>query len=478
MFKKVDEVLRFLKDTGVEMVDYKFSNLYGGWHHISIPTSRVSEKILLDGVGFDGSSTPGFKNLEAGDMSLVPDLQTGFIDPFWKVRTLSFVCNIVEADTKRRFHRCPRFIAQKAEEYLRTTGVADRSLWGPEFEFNVFDSINVINTTNHSAYHIESGEAHWNRYHGEEKNLGYHIPKKEGYHAIPPRDTLYNLRAEMVQLVESCGIPVHYHHHEVGSSGQMEIEVVRGTLTRMGDVTQIIKYLVKMAARRHDKVATFMPKPLYGDAGNGMHYHQHLFRGEEPVFFRKGGYADLSPLALSYVAGILDHSPALLALTNPSTNSYKRLTPGFEAPVNLFFSLANRSAAIRIPKYATSPREKRIEFRPPDATANPYLAMSAMLLAGLDGIERKLDPTAMGFGPIDENIFLDVNRKLRESIIPAPQSLRTALNSLEKDHDFLLKGGVFTEDIIETWIEQKMEGEYLAVRNRPTPYEMELYFDV
>jgi glutamine synthetase len=478
MFNSNSKVLAYIKDESIKMVDFKFSNLYGGWHHITIPGSRITEQLLENGVGFDSSSTPGFRNLEAGDMSLVPDLTTAFIDPFCDERTLSFICNIVEADTKQRFHRCPRFIAEKAEDYLRTCGVADRSLWGPEFEFNVFDSVNIINSTNHSAYQIESKEAHWNRFKANSHNLGYHIPKKGGYHAIPPHDTLHNLRSAMVRKIEGCGIPVYYHHHEVGSAGQVEIEVVMGPLTRMGDVTQIIKYLVKMTARQYDKVATFMPKPLYGDAGNGMHYHQHLFQGDEPVFYKKGGYADLSPIALSYIAGILDHSPALLALTNPSTNSFKRLVPGFEAPVNLFFSLANRSAAIRIPKYATSPLEKRMEFRPPDATANPYLAMSAMLLAGLDGIKRKLDPTEMGFGPIDENIFLPENSDLRNRIIPAPQSIRTALKMLEQDHEFLLQGDVFTEDIIDTWIHSKMEKEYQEVRNRPTPYELELYFDI
>lgn len=477
MFKNLEDVERYVKEHGIEMVDLKFSNLFGGWHHISLPAGHATVKVLEEGIGFDSSSTPGYKELEAGDMCLLAHPSTAFMDPFWDVPTLSFICNIAEADTKALFYRDPRVIARKAEEFLISTGVADRSLWGPEFEFYVFDGVSHQDQPNWSAYRIDAREASWNTYREDEPSLGHTIRRKGGYHAIPPLDQYYNLRSEITQLLENAGVDVHYHHHEVGGPSQGEIEVVLGPLVHMGDVSLMIKYFVKMTAKKHSLTATFMPKPLYQEAGSGMHFHQHLFKGETPVFYDARGYAGLSKTALSYIAGILTHSPALLALTNPSTNSYKRLVPGFEAPVNLFFSLANRSAAIRVPKYTRDPHSKRIEFRPPDATCNPYLAMAAMLLAGLDGVKRKLDPGDLGFGPYDENLFAPENEELRNKIKRVPSSLPEALQALEADHKFLLAGDVFRKDIITTWIEYKLEKEFMEVRNRPHPHEIALYYN-
>ncbi len=483
MFNNLIDIERYIVENDVRMLDLKFSNLFGGWHHISLPASRATAEILGDGIGFDSSSTPGYKELEAGDMCLIPDPSTAFMDPFWEVPTLSLICNIVEADSKVPFYRDPRVIARKAEQFLISSGAGDRSLWGPEFEFYVFDSVSQQDQSHWSAYRIEASEARWNAYKREEPTgsgqapLGHIIQSHGGYHAIPPLDQTYNLRSEITQLLQNAGVEVHYHHHEAGGPSQSEIEVVLGPLTRMGDVAMMIKYFVKMTAKQHNLTATFMPKPLFGEAGSGMHFHQHLFKGDEPVFYDKNGYAGLSKTALSYVAGILTHGPALLALTSPSTNSYKRLVPGFEAPVNLFFSLANRSAAIRVPKYTQAPMAKRIEFRPPDATCNPYIAMAAMLMAGLDGLKKNMDPSELGFGPYDQNLFAPKNEKLRSGIKQLPTSLEEAMKALDEDHEFLTRGGVFTEDIIQTWINYKMQKEFMEIRNRPHPYEIALYYN-
>ncbi len=475
VIQKINDPIEYLKGRKIVSVDLKFSNLFGGWHHVTIPASGLSEDIFTKGVGFDGGSIPGFKKVESGDMVLLPDRSTAFLDSFWDMPTLSMICDIAEADTKVSFLKDPRGVARRAESHLKATGIADESRWGPEFEYYVFDSVEYLNEPYSTGYDITSEEVGNS---GNSAGKAIHpISLQGGYHAIPPLDTLYNMRSEAAQLIEEFGIKVIYHHHEVGGPGQSEIEVERHGLTVMADAVMAIKYFIKMIAHKYNKYATFMPKPLYHEAGNGMHFHQHLFKDGKPLFYEKGNYADMSRLALSYIAGILDHGPALLAFTNPSTNSYKRLIPGFEAPVNLFFSLANRSAAIRIPKYASSPEEKRMEFRPPDATCNAYLAMSAMLMAGIDGIKRNLDPTEMGFGPIDENIFAWPEEK-RGTIKPLPSSVKSAMEHLEKDSAFLLEGGVFNENIIETWISHKINKEYNAVRNRPHPYEMELYFDV
>lgn len=478
MFKNLKEVLEFARKKKIEMVDLKYSDLFGRWHHLSLTVSQLNQKMFERGVPYDGSSTPGYKSLECGDMVLLPDISTAQLDPFWDMPTLSFVCSSAEADSLTLFPREPRYIVKKAQKYLLKSGTADESIWVPEFEFYIFDSVNYKNDINMASYIIDSNEADWNSSLMAGKNLGHKIPPQGGYEAIPPLDDLFNVRSEMVSLIEKSGIEIRYHHHEVGGPGQSEIEIMPVDFSLIGDVSMWIKYLIKMVAKKYNHTVTFMPKPLYNEAGNGMHFHQHLFKKGKPLFYDKNGYAGLSKLALYYIGGLLTHGPALLAFTNPSTNSYKRLVPGFEAPVKLFFSLANRSAAIRIPKYAyNDPMEKRIEFRPADASCNVYLAVTAQLLAGLDGIKKRIDPTKAGFGPIDRNIFL-LTTEEKAKIKNLPSSLKEALDALEKDCEFLLSSGVFNEDLLETWIDYKLNQEYNEVRNRPHPYEMSLYYDV
>jgi glutamine synthetase len=475
MFVNLSEVIDYICDHEIQMIDLKYVNLYGGWHHITLPAARLNEEAFLRGIPFDGSSTPGFKTTEAGDMVLIPDPRTAYFDPFWEIPTLSLFCGIAEADTREPFARDPRSIADRAEAYLRDTGIATHSHWSPEFEFYIFDSVNYTNNDHQAIYSIDSISANWNTHKPEDKNISHRLGHHGGYHAAPPMDTAYNLRSEMVSLLEHADIPVRYHHHEVGGPGQNEIEIMLDSMRRSADKAMWTKYIIKMVCHRHGKTATFMPKPLYGVAGSGMHFHQHLFKGNAPLFYEKGGYADLSETAMYYIGGLLKHGPALLALTNPSTNSYKRLVPGFEAPVRSFFSLGNRSAAIRIMKYATEPMEKRIEFRPPDATGNIYLSMSAQLMAGIDGIINKIDPREEGFGPYDVNVF-SLPPEERDKIAELPTNLQDALIALEKDHDFLLKGDVFSEDMIQTWIKQKRKEEVELLR-RPHPYEMEMYYE-
>jgi glutamine synthetase len=396
------------------------------------------------------------------------------MDPFWDAPTLSFICKTLEADTHAIFTNDPRNIAICAEQYMRATGIADESRWGPEFEFYIFDDVAFENRVNQASYRLDCAEADWNSAHG---GHGHYIPLHGGYHAIPPKDQLYNLRAEMSLHLGGMGVPVKYHHHEVGGPGQSEIETPMMGLVQAGDATMLVKYVTKMTAHAHGKTVTFMPKPLYGEAGSGMHFHQHLFKEGKNVFYAANGYGCLSQNALYYIGGLLSHGAALLAFTNPSTNSYRRLVPGYEAPVNAFFSLGNRSAAVRIPKYANQPDTARMEFRPPDAACNVYLALAAQLLAGLDGIQKQIDPTEAGFGPIDQNIFV-WSPEQRATIKALPASLDEALDALESDHEFLMAGDVFSELLIKQWLDYKRSVESLPVRNRPHPYEMELYFDV
>ena len=478
MFKNIAEVKSYIQKNSIRFVDLKYTDLFGNLHHITIPSHRFNEKFMQEGVGFDSSSTPGFKSLEAGDMVLIPDLESGFVEPFFEDPTLSFFVNIVEADTRECYHRDPRHIAQAAEDYLRKTGIADQCLWGPEFEYYIFDGVEYQNDPKNSILKINSNQDPRINYQSEGQKLGYKLPHHDGYHAAPPFDTLNEMRNETVKLFEACNIPVKYHHHEVGGSGQVEIEIIFGNAKKMGDAVILGKYIIRNVAKRHGKVATFMPKPIYGEAGSGMHFHQHLFKNGKPLFYDEKGYGGLSELAQSYVAGILKNSQSLVALTNPTTNSYKRLVPGYEAPVNLFFSLANRSSAIRIPKYATSPEAKRIEFRPPDAGANPYLAMAGMLLAGIEGIQQKLDITAEGFGPYDMNLFDEKYADIREKIQSVPDSLEKALVNLAENHKFLTQNEIFTQDIIDIWISEKMKKEILPSKNRPTILEFDLYFNV
>ncbi len=472
-FESISEAQQFVTEQGIRVIDLKFCDLWGRWHHLTISASQFAPALMQSGVGFDGSSV-GLKSVKAGDMVLVPDLKTGCIDPFYEDQTLSFICSTREANTMTVFANDPRNIAQRAESYLQETGIADESRWGPEFEFYIFDSVAYENGINRSGYRLESQEADWNSGDG---GLGHYIPLHGGYHAIPPKDRLYRLRTEMMLRLEDMGVPVKYHHHEVGGPGQVEIETDMMGLLAAGDATMLAKYVTKMTAVSHNLAVTFMPKPLFGEAGNGMHFHQHLFKNGLNLFYDPAGYGNLSKTALYYIGGLLTHGAALLAITNPSTNSYRRLVPGFEAPVNAFFSLGNRSAAVRIPKYAHLPETTRIEFRPPDATGNIYLMLAAQLLAGLDGIQNKIDPSEAGFGPIDENVF-NWDEKKKSAICALPDSLDTALQALAEDHQFLLAGGVFSEEMIAQWITFKREAEHLQVRNRPHPYEMELYFDV
>lgn len=473
MFQTFDDARSFVAQSGAQMIDLKFCDLWGRWHHLTIPAGQFREALMAQGIGFDGSSV-GLKSVKSGDMVLIPDLATGVMDPFWDALTLSFICNTHEAGTLAVFPNDPRNIARRAEQYLIETGIADESQWGPEFEFYVFEEVAWENQVNRAGYRLESREADWNSQQG---GHGHYIPLHGGYHAIPPKDQLYNLRSEISIHLEALGIEVKYHHHEVGGPGQCEIETPLVGLLAAGDMTMWVKYVSKMTAHSHGKTVTFMPKPLFGEAGSGMHFHQMLRKAGQNAFYDPAGYGCMSQVALWYIGGLLAHGPALLALTNPSTNSYRRLVPGYEAPVNAFFSLGNRSAAVRIPKYADQPETARMEFRPPDAACNPYLALAAQLLAGLDGIRQQIDPTAAGFGPIDADIFAWSNQQ-RAEIKHLPGSLHEALAALEADHEFLLAGEVFSLEMLEQWIAHKRDVEYYPVRNRPHPYEMQLYFDV
>jgi glutamine synthetase len=471
MFNNFSDALGYLQKKKIRTVDLKFIDLWGRWHHVSISASEFVPTLMEEGIGFDGSSI-GLKSVKSGDMALLPDISTGVIDTFWEPPVLSFICSTVEADTKTVFGSDPRVIAQRAEQFLIKSGIADESRWGPEYEFYLFNNIKIENTVNTALYSIDSVEGSWNR---KENGNGYEIPPHGGYHAIPPTDHFYQIREEMVHSLEDLGIPVKYHHHEVGGPGQCEIETPIMGLIAAADSAMTIKYVVKMIAARHGLTATFLPKPLFGEAGSGMHFHQQLFLAKKNIFYDVKSDNLLSEKALYYIGGLLYHAPAVLAFTNPSTNSYRRLVPGFEAPVNCFFSSGNRSAAIRVPKYATIPEKVRFEFRPPDATCNPYLAISAMLMAGLDGIVKKIDPTKSGFGPINDDIFSWSSEK-RKTIKQLPTSLGESLNALHQDHEFLLEGNVFDEDLINLWIAKKSKEE-LDLVSRPHPYEIEAYYD-
>ena len=467
----VREVLDFAKKNKVQVVDMKFVDLIGTWQHFTIPVSELTEGLFKDGSGLDGSSIRGWRAINNSDMLLVPDPATACMDPFCSVPTLSLIGNVVDPITREMYDRDPRFIAQKAEKYLQSTKIGDTSYWGPEAEFFIFDHARY-DQTNHSAYyHIDSDEGVWNM--GQEGvNLGGKIRHKEGYFPVAPTDTQQDIRTEMILEMEKAGIATEKHHHEVATAGQAEIDIRFDSLLRTADKMMMFKYIVKNVARRHGKTVTFMPKPIFGDNGSGMHTHQSIWKDGKPLFAGKE-YAGVSQMCLNYIGGILKHAPALAAFTNPSTNSYKRLTPGFEAPVLLAYSSRNRSAGIRIPMYSPSPKAKRIEVRFPDPAANPYLAFAAMLMAGLDGIENKINPGE----PAEKDLY-DLEAKEAAKIRTMPGSLDEALNHLEKDHQFLLKGGVFSEDLIEAWIGYKRTKEVDTMRLRPHPYEFFLYYDV
>jgi glutamine synthetase len=474
--KTHQELIKYVREQGVKMIDLRFVDMFGSWHHVTIPALRLNEEVFERGVAFDGSSIPGFKKVQGGDLMAIPDSRTALEDCFWDDKTVGMICSIAEADTLEPFANDPRTVAHRAEAFLKSCGIADHSLWGPEFEFYIFDRVTYQNDINLARYHIDSEEADWNSDAIEGRNLGGKIPRKGGYHAMPPLDRMYNIRAEMSRRIEEAGIPVRYHHHEVGGPGQSEIEINLLSMERAADAAMQIKYLTRMVARKYGKTVTYMPKPLFNEAGSGMHFHQLLVKDGKSLFYEKGTYAGLSKIARHYVGGLLKHGRALAALTNPSTNSYKRLVPGFEAPVSLCYGLANRSAAVRVPKYVDNENEKRVEFRPPDGTCNVYLAMAAQLMAGLDGILQQIDPEKEGYGPYDGNIFeLPESDRLRVGTIPT--SLKESLNALDADHQFLLRNNVFSESMLKTWIKAKLN-DYEEVRNRPHPYEMALYFDL
>lgn len=476
MFNSVQDVKDYCQENDIKIIDFKISDLAGRWHHLSIPAGRFNEKIMTDGIGFDGSSY-GFKTVEKSDMVFIPDLSTAFIDPFCDVPTLSMIGNIYSLEGKvQRYQGDPRFIAEKAEKYMMETNIADQNVIGPEFEFYIFDSVAYENKPNHMEATIDAVQAVWNT-NDMMDNQGYKVGHHGGYHVALPHDVTHNLRTEMCLLLEELDIPVKYHHHEVGGPGQVEIEVEFGTMKDMADKTLLLKYVVKNMAIQNGKSATFMPKPIFGEAGSGMHVHMQLFKDGKPLFYDEKGYSGLSQTALYFIGGLLKHSPALLAFTNPSTNSYKRLVPGYEAPVSICYATANRSSVIRIPGYANRPENKRFEFRPSDATCNPYLAYSAMLMAGLDGIINKIDPVAEGFGPYDVNIF-ELDEEAKKKIKGLPKTLEEALEALKQDHDFLLQGGVFTKELINTWIKTKYEKDHKKISIIPHPEEFAMYYDL
>jgi glutamine synthetase len=473
------QVLDFAREHGVRMVDFKFTDLPGTWQHVSLSIHGLNGGAFEEGLGFDGSSIRGFQEISESDMILVPDPSTAVIDPFHEQRTVSIVCNVFDPITREPYSRDPRYIAQKAEGYLLETGIADTCYMGPEAEFFVFDHVSFDQTVNKAYYEVDSAQGFWNRGLGfgaganGDRNLGYTLRPQEGYFPAPPGDTHSDLRARMVVVLEEMGIPCEFHHHEVSAGGQAEIDLRFDTLRRMADNLQTYKYVVKNVAHQAGKSATFMPKPLFEENASGMHVHQSLFLGGENVMYDFNGYGLLSREALNYIGGLLAHGRALMAFCAPTTNSYRRLVPGYEAPVNLAYSQRNRSAACRIPVYSAAERAKRVEFRPPDPTANPYLAFSAMMMAGLDGIQQRIDPGL----PVDKDLF-ELSEEEMARIPSVPGSLDEAIDALEADHAFLLKGGVFTEDLIETWIDYKRSEECDPVRIRPHPWEFALYYDV
>ncbi|MEW6730953.1 MAG: type I glutamate--ammonia ligase [Acidobacteriota bacterium] len=463
-------ILEYARTEGVEFVDFRFTDLFGAWHHLTVPFAEVKEDTLVEGIGFDASSLRGWAAINESDMLLVPDISRHWIDPFAARKMLCFICNVLDPITKQSYWLDPRAIAQRAESFLSSTGIADTVNFGPEAEFFVFDRANFHTSANSASYLLDSSEGPWNSS-SSAATHGYHIRHKEGYVPLAPLDTLVDFRAEVAALLKLVGINVECHHHEVATAGQCEIDFRYDTLTRTADNLMLFKYTVKNTAVKFGKTATFMPKPLYGDNGSGMHCHQSLWKGEKPLF-AGDEYAGLSKPALYYIGGLLKHAPAIAAFAAPTTNSYKRLVPGFEAPVNLAYSRRNRSAAVRIPMYSQSPKAKRLEFRPPDPSCNPYLAFAAMLMAGIDGIQNKIDPGQ----PLDKDIY-DLPPEELKSVPSLPGSLQLSLSALENDCEFLLKGDVFSEGLISRWVRWKYEKEIHPVNMRPHPMEFTLYYD-
>lgn len=469
-----EDVLQFARERGAKLVDLKFVDVPGMWQHFSVPLHELKAETFEEGIPFDGSSVRGFQMIHESDMLVIPNADSAIMDPFTSAPTLSLVCNIAHPGSKKPYSRDPRYIAQKAEKYLYSSGIADTCYFGPEAEFYILDDVRYKSTDNIQYVEVDSNEASWNSGRNGTANLGHRMRVKEGYFPVAPNDTLQDIRAEMTLLLEELGIPVEAQHHEVGAAGQSEIDIRFNTLTKTGDNIMLYKYVVKNTARKHGKTVTFMPKPIFGDNGSGMHTHQSLWSEGKPLFYDPDGYAGLSKMARSYIGGLLMHAPAILAIAAPTTNSYKRLVPGFEAPVNLVFSKGNRSAAVRIP-LTDNPAAKRIEFRPPDPTANPYLLFAALLMAGLDGIRREIEPSDHCYGPVDQDLYHMSKEELsrRRSV---PGSLDESLAALESDYEFLLEGGVFSRDLIEHYVDLK-RAQADEVRLRPVPIEFALYYD-
>ncbi|MEG4284008.1 type I glutamate--ammonia ligase [Microcoleus sp. A006_D1] len=472
MFQTPQEALNYIKENKIQIIDLKFIDMPGIWQHLSLYHDQIDETAFTEGVPFDGSSIRGWKAINESDMTMVIDPTTAWIDPFMAEPTISFICSIKEPRTGEPYSRCPRTIAQKAIDYLNTTGLGDTAFFGPEAEFFIFDDVRFDQTQNSGYYYVDSIEGRWNS--GKEEpggNLGYKPRYKEGYFPVAPTDTSQDMRTEMLLTMAKCGVPIEKHHHEVATGGQCELGFRFATLVQAADYLMTYKYVIKNVGKKYGKTITFMPKPLFNDNGSGMHVHQSIWKDGQPLF-AGDQYAGFSQMGLHYIGGILKHAPALLALTNPTTNSYKRLVPGFEAPVNLAYSQGNRSASVRIPLSGTNPKAKRLEFRCPDATSNPYLAFAAMLCAGIDGIKNQIDPGE----PLDVDIY-DLSPEELSKIPSTPGSLEGALEALEKDHSFLTETGVFTEDFIQTWISYKLDNEVNPMRLRPHPYEFALYYD-
>lgn len=475
MFQTLEECKRFCAEKDVKMVDFMMVDLVGRWRHLTMPVDRLTEDTLKYGVGFDASNY-GYAPIEKSDMVFVPDLRSASLDTFAEVPTLAMIGDvlIIDLPENRRFDQYPRNVVVNAQEYLKNAGIADEMRVGPEFEFHVFDEVRYSVKPNNMSFAIDTDQAAWNT--DKPYSQGFKMPEKSGYHAAAPRDQLAGFRSRVCMLMEAQNIAVKYHHHEVGGPGQLEIEVEFGGLLEMADKTLMTKYIIQNAAYAEGKSATFMPKPLYAEAGNGMHVHMHLFKDGKPLFYDEKGYSQLSEMALHFIGGLLTHAPALCAFTNPSTNSYKRLVPGYEAPVTIGYATSNRSSVIRIPAYAKAPEQKRFELRSPDATCNPYYAYAAILMAGIDGIEKKIDPEKEGFGPYDCNLYA-LSDEEKAKIRSLPRTLDEALDALEADHDFLTKGGVFPQRLIDIWLRNK-RAETARASQMPTPVEYALYYDL
>lgn len=477
MFNTFEEAKRYIEENDVGMVDFMMIDLNGRWRHLTIPSGRFSEETMKSGIGFDGSNY-GFAPVEKSDMVFIPDLTTAYIDKFMEIKTLAMIGDVFVIDMPNNiaFDQDPRNVAKHAEEYLRSSGIADEIRIGPEFEFHVFDHVSYSVDPDSSGFHIDTKQAEWNKGVDNGENLAYKMNHEAGYHMAPPQDILYDFRSRVTMQMEEQGIMVKYHHHEVGGPGQLEIEVEFGGLTEMADKTMMTKYIVKNQAIKENKTVTFMPKPVYNEAGNGLHVHMHLFKDGKPLFYDENGYSQLSDTALWFIGGLLTHIGALCAFTNPSTNSFKRLIPGFEAPVTVGFATANRSSVIRVPGYAKTPETKRFEIRNPDGTCNPYYAYASILMAGIDGIKKQIDPIEAGFGPYDFNLF-ELSQEEKKKLKGLPKSLGSAIKALERDHDFLTEGGVFPDKLIEIWIQNKRDDLKMHIE-MPTPVEFNMYFDL